>query len=144
MSSYGITSTGRLKTCHDDLKLIFNTVAERYNNTVICGHRNEPAQTIAFDMGLSQLKFPNSKHNVFPSMAIDAGPYFPELRNLDWKDHKAFAYFAGYVKRVAEDLLERKLITHRLRWGGDWDGDGRTLDETFLDLVHFELIKAEG
>lgn len=26
-----------------------------------------------------------------------------------------------------------------LRWGGDWDGDGRSDDETFVDLPHFEL-----
>lgn len=26
-----------------------------------------------------------------------------------------------------------------LRWGGDWDGDGRSDDERFLDYPHFEL-----
>lgn len=26
-----------------------------------------------------------------------------------------------------------------LRWGGDWDGDGQTTDERFVDLPHFEL-----
>ena len=26
-----------------------------------------------------------------------------------------------------------------LRWGGDWDGDGDRTDQTFHDLVHFEL-----
>jgi peptidoglycan L-alanyl-D-glutamate endopeptidase CwlK len=29
-----------------------------------------------------------------------------------------------------------------LRWGGDWDGDGDQEDETFRDLVHFELPKS--
>ena len=28
-----------------------------------------------------------------------------------------------------------------LRWGGDWDMDGDQGDETFRDLVHFELPK---
>lgn len=29
-----------------------------------------------------------------------------------------------------------------LRWGGDWDGDGDRNDQTFHDLVHFELPAA--
>jgi len=27
-----------------------------------------------------------------------------------------------------------------LRWGGDWNGDGRSDDERFLDLPHYELV----
>jgi peptidoglycan L-alanyl-D-glutamate endopeptidase CwlK len=26
-----------------------------------------------------------------------------------------------------------------VRWGGDWDHDGKSKDEQFLDLGHFEL-----
>ncbi len=26
-----------------------------------------------------------------------------------------------------------------IRWGGDWDRDGDTTDQTFNDLVHWEL-----
>jgi len=140
MPAYGNTSDERLSTCHRDLQLIFRTVIETYDNSIFCGHRKEKAQNQAFDDGLSQVRFPNSRHNVLPSMAVDAGPYFVDLRNTDWDDHKAFALFAGYVKRVAEELLKKKLITHRLRWGGDWDGDGRTADERFIDLPHYELI----
>lgn len=29
-----------------------------------------------------------------------------------------------------------------LRWGGDWNMNGRQSDETFRDLVHFELPKS--
>lgn len=29
-----------------------------------------------------------------------------------------------------------------LRWGGDWDGDGSTSDESFVDSPHFELPRA--
>jgi len=28
----------------------------------------------------------------------------------------------------------------RVRWGGDWDGDGSTKDQTFHDLGHYELF----
>ena len=48
---------------------------------------------------------------------------------------KRFVYFAGYVKRVADDL------GIAIRWGGDWDGDGDFSDQTFHDLPHFELVQ---
>lgn len=28
----------------------------------------------------------------------------------------------------------------QLRWGGDWNGDGQTLDHTFFDAPHFEIV----
>ena len=31
----------------------------------------------------------------------------------------------------------------KLRWGGDWDGDWQTRDNTFDDLPHFELAAEE-
>jgi len=141
MPAFSKTSKGRLATCHPDLQLIFNTAIKTVDCSVFCGHRSKANQNKAFDNGLSQVQYPNSKHNSFPSMATDGGPYFIELKNTDWEDHKAFAVFAGYLLRIADELLEKKEITHRLRWGGDWDGDGRTSDETFVDLPHFELVK---
>lgn len=141
MPKFGKTSGGRLATCHPDLQLIFNTAIKTVDCCILCGHRNKVKQTMAFSNGSSQVQWPNSKHNSFPAMATDAGPYFIEISNTDWEDKKAFAVFAGYCIRIADELLEKKLITHRLRWGGDWDGDGRTLDENFVDLPHFELVK---
>lgn len=141
MPQFGKTSKERLATCHPDLQLILNTAIKTVDCSIFCGHRNKANQNKAFDAGLSQVKWPDSKHNVFPSLAVDCGPYFPELRNTDWEDYKAFAVFAGYCMRIADELLEKELITHRLRWGGDWDGDGRTADESFVDLPHFELVK---
>jgi peptidoglycan L-alanyl-D-glutamate endopeptidase CwlK len=141
MPKFGKTSNARLSTCHPDLQLIFNTAIKTVECSIFCGHRNKSKQNKAYDDQLSQVQWPDSKHNALPSMATDAGPYFIELNNTDWEDKKAFAVFAGYCMRVADELLEKALITHRLRWGGDWDGDGRTLDETFVDLPHFELVK---
>jgi len=131
----------RLYTCHQDLQIIFSEVIKGFDCSIFCGHRVELEQNKAFDSGLSKLKFPLSKHNKIPSMAVDAGPYFKELKNTDWEDAKAFAFFAGYVMAIAERLLKSGAITHKLRWGGDWDGDKRTSDQTFHDLPHFELIE---
>jgi len=140
MPKFGKASTTRLATCHIDLQLIFNEVGKTVDCSIFCGYRAKEAQEKAFNDGLSQVQFPNSKHNSFPSMAVDAGPYFPELKNTDWDDAMAFASFHGYVKRVVDELLKSGRITHTIRWGGDWDSDGRTSDETFKDLPHFELV----
>jgi len=142
MPRYSKTSASRLATGHQDLQLIFNTVIGYVDCSIFCGHRKETAQNEAFFDGLSQLAWPESKHNKFPSMAIDAGPYFAELKNTDWEDRLAFAKFAGVVQIVSVQLLKENKISHRVRWGGDWDCDGRSLDEGFQDLPHFELIPA--
>lgn len=141
MNQYSKRSQGFLNTCHPDLQLIFRTVLQYCDNSILCGYRNKVNQNIAYMGGYSQLQFPKSKHNVFPSLAVDAAPYFVEIKNIDWDDQLAMAKFAGNVEIVANQLFDKGLITHRLRWGGDFSGDGRSLDEKFLDLVHYELIK---
>lgn len=139
MPKFSSTSSERLASCHRDLQLIFNEVIQYQDCSIFCGHREEVEQNKAFDAGLSEKRYPDSKHNRLPSMAVDAGPYFIELGNTDWDDMLAFAQFAGRVKQCAEYLFSRGLITHRIRWGGDWDSDGRTRDHKFLDAPHFEL-----
>ena len=141
MPKFGTSSIKRLVTCHPDLQKIFNEVITTVDCSIFCGYRNKAEQQKAFTNNLPQLEFPNSKHNKSPSLAVDAGPYFAELKNTDWSDRLAFAVFAGYVIATADKLLKENKITHRVRWGGDWDMDGRTLDQKFTDLPHFELVK---
>lgn len=43
--------------------------------------------------------------------------------------------FAGYVMRVADEL------GIKLRYGGDWDGDKKTADQSFNDLPHYEILE---
>jgi peptidoglycan L-alanyl-D-glutamate endopeptidase CwlK len=142
MSKYSKTSSQRLASCHPDLQLIFNEAIKFVDCSIFCGHRKEKEQNEAFFNDFSKLAWPESKHNRFPSMAVDAGPYFTDLKNTDWADHLAFACFAGVVKVIAVQLLKQGLITHRVRWGGDFNNNGRSADESFLDLPHFELIPA--
>jgi len=41
---------------------------------------------------------------------------------------------------TAERLYNEGKITHKLRWGGDWDSDKVFDDQNFDDLPHFELV----
>lgn len=143
MPRFSKRSKSRLKTCDNELQTLFNEVVVRYDCTILCGHRGKTAQNKAFNDGFSKLKYPNSNHNKIPSMAVDVAPYVGKARgNIDWKDINQFYHFAGYVRGVAERLLNEGVLTYSLRWGGDWK---RTYTQTkknkFRDLVHFELDK---
>lgn len=135
MPSYSVRSKERLNTCHKDLRMIFNAVIPHFDNSILCGHRDEAAQMEAYNSGKSQLKWPQSKHNKSPSMAVDVAPY-----PIDWQDLDRFRYFAGYVMGVADILHAEGLIAHRLRWGGDWNRDTQVKDNNFNDMPHFELV----
>lgn len=107
------------------------------------GARGKQAQNDAFLNKLSKLRWPLSKHNKTPSMAADVSPYpIPKkFGSENRNEYEKFRYFAFYVLGVADILLRMGLITHQLRWGGDWDGDKDVNDQTFNDLVHFELAE---
>ena len=134
MPVYSERSKKRLKTCHIDLQVIFNHVIKYFDCTVITGHRGEKEQNAAYNKGNSKLKYPKSKHNKTPSLAADVMPY-----PIDWRDLNRMRYFAGVVFGIAKMLKDEGLITHNLRWGGDWDKDTEVKDNKFNDLTHFEL-----
>jgi len=136
MAKYSTRSNDKLKTCHIDLQTIFNEVVKYFDNSILEGYRGEEKQNDAYDKGLSKLKYPQSKHNKQPSMAVDSAPY-----PIDWNDTKRFYYYGGFVKGMAQRLLSENKITHKVRWGGDWDSDTKVNDQSFMDLPHFELIK---
>jgi len=130
MPSFGNTSTTRIETCHPLLQKLFQYVVKEYDCSVICGHRPENEQDAAFSSGNSTVEWPNSKHNSNPSEGIDVAPY-----PIDWEDMARFYHFAGYVQATADKL------NIKVRWGGDWDGDKQFKDQTFNDLVHWELLR---
>jgi hypothetical protein len=130
MPKYSQKSLSKLSQCHGDIQKVFDKVIEVFDNTVITGYRNKEEQEAHYRAGRSQLRYPNSKHNTKPCIAIDAAPY-----PIDWHDRERFCLFAGYVLGVADSM------NIKLRWGGDWDRDTQVKDNSFDDLLHFELIK---
>lgn len=128
MPAFSKTSLERLATCHPKLQALMNEVIKYEDCVILCGHRGQAEQDQAFRDGKSKLKWPQGKHNTLPSNAVDIAPY-----PLDWNDSLAFARLAGYVQAVADSM------GIAVRWGGDWNKNGKSKDERFLDLVHFEL-----
>lgn len=130
MPRFSEKSKLRLKTVHPELQRLFVEVIETYDCTILCGHRGEAAQERALADGHSTKHWPDSKHNQGPPCkAVDVAPC-----PIDWKNRAAFYHFGGYVTAVASQMGVA------IRWGGDWDGDKDLKDQTFNDLVHFELV----
>jgi len=137
MPHFSEISRQRLASCHSDLRRLFDHVILEYDCTIVCGYRDKEAQEKAFREGKSQLHYPHSKHNTYPSVAIDAVPY--ESGGVDWGKTQS-AHFAGYVKGIADQLYRMGVMKHKLRCGVDWDSDNDIDDTKFWDAGHFELI----
>ena len=120
MPTFGNASTARLVTCEEKLQQIMNEVIKRVDCTILCGHRNQADQEAAFAGGNSKVHFPNSRHNVLPSQAVDVAPY-----PIDWNDLKRFHDLSDIVKQVAAEM------NIEIEWGGDW--------EHFKDYPHYQL-----
>lgn len=131
MPKYSKRSLERLGQCHIDLQILFKQVIKHYDCSILCGHRGKKEQDEAYKNGKSKLAFPKSKHNLTPSLAVDAAPY-----PIDWEDKKTFCLFAGYVKEAAASLYDSGFISHKIRWGGDWKGTNKVSSG---DFPHFEL-----
>ncbi len=63
--------------------------------------------------------------------AVDLGPH-----PLNWNDVSAFDAMAAAMFAAAESL------NIKIRWGADWDSDGKPREKGESDSPHFELARA--
>lgn len=136
MPKFSVISRSRLETCHQDLQDICNTAIQYVDFSILCGHRGKEEQDRAFDEKRSTVRWPQSNHNRFPSLAVDVAPYVAGV-GVDWSDLAAFARLAGYLERIAHES------GIKIRWGADWNSNWRTVDERFIDAPHIELVISE-
>lgn len=140
MAQLSRTSKLRRDSCHSDLRILIDRLILDYDFTVVCGHRGEEAQNKAWRERNSTKQWPNSRHNSYPSQAVDLAPY--EKSGIDWGKLQS-AYFAGRVMGLAEELFRQGVMKHRIRPGIDWDQDNDIDDTKFWDAGHFEIIPNE-
>ena len=137
MPKYSKTSKEKLMTCVPDLIRLFNEVIKGYDCTIIYGHRDVNEQFELFKKGRKEVNgvwiVENrseivtwkdgikklSKHNYYPSEAIDVVPY-----PIDWIDIGRFKEFVEYVRGVANSL------DIKIRYGAEWG-----------DYPHYEVIR---
>ena len=130
------SSIRHYETCHHQLQRLVTFVRAKRAIAVIRGYRSTDDQARAFRTGASNAKPGESKHNAYPSLAVDiapveALPLWAIRKDLSKEEWKAFG------AEVMEIAKEHKI---NIRWGGDWDGDGDFTDQKLFDAVHFELL----
>lgn len=134
---YGRQSLEKLSTCHPDLQKILMKAIENYDITIIEGVRTIERQEELVRTGMS--KTMDSKHLKQDdgwSHAVDCALY-----PIDWNDRERFVFLQGYLKGLADLMYKNGEISHKLRLGVDWDGDGNIKEHSFFDGPHIELIK---
>ena len=147
---YGHSSQSRLSTCHP----LLQDTAQRalrlspVDIAIVWGWRDAETQESLYRMKASKVQWPNSKHNHTTnghacSLALDFAPYVN--RRIDWNDTHAFAlvagvFFAAWGSPFGARRKDADGQQWGLRWGGDWDRDGQTTDQTFMDWGHIEMV----
>ena len=141
--SFGARSTAKLNTLHPVLQNVMLKAIGRspYDFTIVHGLRGKEVQDALYESGASTKKYPHSRHNTTQdptiplkdnlSDAVDFAPWIDGA--IPWKETHIFAVIYGVIAACAEEEGVR------LRWGGDWDSDGSTRDQTLMDYGHVEI-----
>jgi peptidoglycan L-alanyl-D-glutamate endopeptidase CwlK len=118
-------SKAKLATCDKRLQAIVNQAIKKtiVDFGVSDGHRDEETQNKYYSQGLSTLKWPDSKHNKKPSMAVDVFIYIGGRAR--WDDEEGYNYLSSLFQVIAYEMR------YKLTWGGNW--------KSFKDVFHFQL-----
>lgn len=131
--AWGQSSLAHLSTAHPLLQTLGRRVIKRADLPrdlrVLFGHRSKADQDKAFASGASKLRWPNSKHNSVPAVAVDIVPLEGGQVSWDWAHYHQIAPIIKdeWAKMQAEGLTGAAVLT----WGGDW--------RSFKDGPHWEL-----
>ena len=133
MRTWSTTSAEVYDTLDPRLQKILTRVRDEVADiSLIQGYRDKRKQDKYFAKGFTKVEWPNSKHNTYPSLAVDFNPWpSPTTEPKLWG---ALGYIAGRAIAIAAE----EGVT--LRWGGDWNRNGDLTDQNFDDLFHLEII----
>jgi len=147
MYRFGSSSLSKLKTCHPDLQKVLILALSRSSVDfgISEGHRSLERQKKLFDENKSKIDGITKKgnHNYSPSRAADIYVYHPDadVRSKIAFSREHLSYVMGVIWSCGEELFEKGEITHKLRWGGNWDSDGIIgLDQSFDEFPHIEIV----
>ncbi|MFY0654993.1 MAG: M15 family metallopeptidase [Cyclobacteriaceae bacterium] len=155
---FGNKSFSNIQTCERDIQTILNQVIKitRVDFGVSHGTRSPEVQFELYKQGRKETSTgwiiedkskvvtycdgyeKKSKHNYEPSKAFDIYAFVNGKATWN-KDY--LLYLGGLIIGVSELLYEQEKITHKLKWGANWDMDDEIItDQGFMDLPHFELV----
>lgn len=122
-----IRSEERLATCDKRLQRITERADKRMPLVVIGGERDREQQRQNIINGVSWTM--DSLHLRRPSLAVDLAP-----KPIDWKNISAFFK----LKEIMFEEAAADGVT--LRWGADWNMNGRT-ERGENDYGHYEIYE---
>ena len=130
MSKFGKRSRERLRGVDTKLVNVLNEVVKYFDITIIEGLRSQERQNELVAQGKSKTKF--GKHVL--GKAVDMAPY-----PIDWESRDDFHYLGGFVLGVAAKMGVDIRCGGDLKASSKFQGKRTTKDNSFDDLVHFEL-----
>lgn len=160
MFIFSNSSLDKLQDAHNDLQLIFKEaikyspvdfgISQTYRSPETQfeifkeGRKFDGKEWIIDKPGLVKTYkdgyYTKSKHNFYPSLAVDFYAYIENKPSLTW-DKFHLAIIIGVLLSAAERLYEEGKISNILRSGADWNRNGEFLsDQSFDDMPHVELI----
>ena len=119
---WGRRSLARLQTCTPEIQRLLTEALHHpdcpHDMTIVFGHRTHEEQAALYAKGrtapgpkVTNARPGRSRHNSWPSEAVDVVPYVDGAPSWDW-DH--IDPCADHIKRVASEL------GIKIEWGGDW------------------------
>lgn len=142
MFTFSQLSIDRLSSVHEKLHRLAHIVLKVFDISIVCGHRAKEDQDKALAEGHSKAVWPRSKHNSFPSRAIDVWPCpvkWPSLSEIPAEHRKAadeyaialasWYYMAGLFQGAGAAL------DIDVKWGGHF--------KSLFDAPHIELADSE-
>lgn len=146
--SFSQRSQNRLHNVHPDLVTLCEAAIKTniMDFSIIEGARSITRQQDLFVKGKS--KTMNSRHLIQAdgyAHAVDLYPYpinMAKVHAHNAQEISRFGVLSGIIQTLAHTLYKEGVITHSIRWGGDWNQNGQTLDHTFFDAPHFELYNS--
>lgn len=142
MPKFGNKSKEVLSWANPELRKVMEEAIKYVDFSVLESIRTEEQHNLNVQNGKSKTTWDKSKHRPrldnegrFTSWAIDIAPY-----PIDWNNYERFIYVAGFIMCCAERLYTQGKITHKLRWGGDFNMNLNPKDDSFKDGGHFELL----
>lgn len=84
------------------LVLLVNKLADLFDISLIWGYRDEEQQTKFFNEGTG-VEWPDSKHNVMPSKAVDLAPYPLNWSDITQQDIEQWNMILGAALAIAKE-----------------------------------------
>lgn len=146
MKKYNLSIQSKQKrdTLHPFLQSALDRLLYSIDYSILEGFRAEERQNFLLVHEKTNLPWPKSKHNKFPSQGVDIVPWYsgqPQFEN-----YYQYCYMAGRLIDIGETIAAQvpEYKNFRIRWGGNWKRDHVvTLKQKLNDLGHFEMVEVK-